>query len=164
MPLDYAQRLCRKREIVDVLQYMASTASDSEWETFSAKFVQINGSALSAYDELFHEYHASAILKGRRANGDMQETKVIVEAYKCVKEEKQKSFIDRLIDVLASIEVPIEVVGGICSRVIKEHYVIAEFGITQLEQGKAPGETLRILNMYQNDDEFRKVPPEEFSQ
>lgn len=162
--LIHAPRLCRRREIVKVLQYMASTASDSKWEAFSAKFAQINGSALSDYGELFEEYHAPAILKSIGSKGGMQEAKVLVETYTSIRGVEQKSLIDRLVEVLSRIEVALSVVKSICSRVIKEHFEIANFGITQLEKEESPEETLRIMNIYQNDDEFRNTPPDELLQ
>ncbi len=145
IPLTYASRLCRKREILGVLQYMASTTTDSEWETFFLKFTRIDGSTLSAYDELFKEYHADLILKNMGSKGDMRETKLIVEVYSSAKSMEQKSLIDQLSGVLVEIVVPLDVVGAICSYIAKCHYRVAEFGITRLKEGELPEEVLKIM-------------------
>jgi hypothetical protein len=157
-----AKRLCRKREIVVVLQYLASTFSDAQWVEFSAKFAEINGEAPGDYAGLLEKYHAGIIEKGMNTKCDMEAIKVLTEAFINLKEEQQKILWERLYNLLTRMEVSASVVKGICYRIAEKHRALARFAIAQLEKGKFPAEVLNVMNSYRDDEEFHKAYPQEF--
>jgi len=161
LSLTYAPRLCRKREFVKILQYISSVASQSQWKKFSAKLVQIDGKTLNDYKELFEEYRGEIILKVMNSKVDLLQAKILVDTYINAKEERQVKLVERLIEFLSKKIVCLEVVKNICDHITNRHYALGEFGVTQLQKGKSYQEVLKILEVYKNDDEFGKTPPNE---
>jgi len=161
LSLTYAPRLCRKREFVKILQYISSVASQAQWKEFSTKLVQIDGKTLNDYKELFEEYRGEIILRVMNSKVDLLQAKILVDAYINAKEERQVKLIERLIDFLSKEIVSLEVVKNICDHITNRHYALGEFGVTQLQKGKSYQEVLKILEVYKNDDEFGKTPPNE---
>ncbi|MFH1772131.1 MAG: hypothetical protein ABH872_04870 [Candidatus Omnitrophota bacterium] len=146
IPLTHARRLCRKREIISILQYMASVSSDSEWKEFSDKFVEINGESMSDYDEFLKKYNAQAILKGMDIKGGMQEIKIIIESFNSVNEDRQKGLLNRLGDFLSRTEVPSEVIKSVCGAIVEGRCDMAEVAIHGLEKGMGHDEIADIIN------------------
>ena len=161
LSLTYAPRLCRKREFVKILQYISSVASQAQWKEFSTKLVQIDGKTLNDYKELFEEYRGEIILKVMNSKVDLLQAKILVDTYINAKEERQVNLVERLIEFLSKKIVCLEVVKNICDHITNRHYALGEFGVTQLQKGKSYQEVLKILEVYKNDDEFGKTPPNE---
>ncbi|MBU2044037.1 MAG: hypothetical protein KJ619_02250 [Candidatus Omnitrophica bacterium] len=155
-----AKRLVKRREIVNLVQYMAESAASRQWQEFLAEFTRIDGSTLTDYTVLFEKYQAAIILKSMQTHADIKTVKIIVETSEAAAAVQQKSFLQRLINVLADREIPDELISRLCFHIIKMHYAIADFGLGQLEQEKPSLEVSRIINSYKDDQEFRNSPPE----
>ncbi|MCM8774637.1 MAG: hypothetical protein NC820_07925, partial [Candidatus Omnitrophica bacterium] len=154
--IDHAHRLCRRREVVEFLQFVAETFLEKDWDEFSKKFVHINGSSWEDYQEFFKAYNVNIILKAMRTKCDISQIKIIVDTYSNLKEERQIVLCERLINLLKAKKLCLELVDKICAHIIKKNYAITEFGIVQIEKEKSPTSIIDLLDRYEDDKEFQK--------
>ncbi|MCM8823711.1 MAG: hypothetical protein NC822_03440 [Candidatus Omnitrophica bacterium] len=154
--IDHAHRLCRRREVVEFIQFVAETFLEKDWEEFFKKFVHINGSSWEDYQEFFKAYNVNIILKAMRTKCDISQIKIIVDTYSNLKEERQIVLCERLLNLLKNKKLCLELVEKMCAHIIKKNYAITEFGIVQIENEKSPTTIIDLLNRYENDDDFQK--------
>ncbi len=77
----HAKRLIKRREIVNLVQYMAENASSEKWQEFFTEFTRIDGSAITDYTAIFEKYQAAIILKAMQSETDMKKVRNIVGGF-----------------------------------------------------------------------------------
>ena len=74
-----AKRLVKRRDVVNLVQYMAENSSSEKWQDFFAEFTRIDGSTLTDYTFIFEKYQAAVILKAMQTQDNMKEVKNSVD-------------------------------------------------------------------------------------